>query len=58
MGDIVGVVFSSWALEHTTAQKEKQIGRMKSEHYRVTGKSRICHFVIIWVRKEDDGKHV
>lgn len=44
MGDIVGVVFSSWALELVkTVQKEKQTGRVRSEHCRMTGKSKICH---------------
>lgn len=44
MGAVVGVVSNSWALELLkVVQKEKQIERVRSEHCRVTGKSRICH---------------
>lgn len=54
MGDIVGVSSSSWALEPLkTVQKEEQIGRMRSEHSRVTGKTRICHLAFYKLSEEE-----
>lgn len=53
MRDVVGVVFNSWALELLKiVQTERQIGRLRSEHCRVTGKSRICHLASHKVGKE------